>query len=191
MKRQQTVIVLTWLLSSLCAGMSPAQQVPRQSPEFTALMPGGASLRLSQYRGKALAVEFLLTECPHCQETALILEKLQQGYRARGFQAIAVAFNADGPSRLPVLVKKLNLSLPAGTSSQLSVIQYLQLSLTKQYSVPFLAFIDGSGIIRAQFTGDDPFFNDMEAGMRSNIEALLKRGTASGTADASPSKQPQ
>ncbi|MCL4487763.1 MAG: TlpA family protein disulfide reductase [Chloroflexi bacterium] len=191
MKRRRTMNVLIWLAVSLLAAVSPAQQIPRQSPDFTALTAAGKPLQLNQFRGKPLVVEFLLTECPHCQETAQVLERLQKEYRARGLQVIAVAFNQDAQARLPGLVKKLNLSFPVGSASQLSVFQYLQMSFTRQYSVPFLAFIDGSGVIRAQFTGGDAFFKDTEGNMRSNIEALLKRGTPSGTGTAPPAKLPQ
>jgi thiol-disulfide isomerase/thioredoxin len=191
MMRRRTISVLIWLAVSLFAAVSPAQQIPRQSPEFTVLTAAGRPLQFNQFRGKALVVEFFLTECPHCQETAQVLERLQQEYRARGLQVIAVAFNPDAQARLPALVKNLNLSFPVGTASQLSVVQYLQLSFARQYSVPFLAFIDGSGVIRAQFTGDDAFFKGTEANMRSNIEALLKRGTPFGTGTAPPAKLPQ
>lgn len=190
MKRQRTIPALSWLALSLLPAALPAQQVPRQSQELRLVTTAGAPLRLSDFRGKALVVEFLLTECPHCQETARVLEKLQREYRARGVQAIAVAFNPDGAAKLPELIKKLNLSFPAGTASQLSVFQYLQLSFMKQYSVPFLAFVDGTGSVRAQFTGDDPFFKNTETSMRSNIEALLNRGSG-GTTGASQSKSPQ
>ena len=191
MKRHRAMASLSWLALSLFPALLLAQQVPRQSPEFTVLTTVGRMLKLSEFRGKAVAVEFLLTDCPHCQETAQILEKLQREYRARGLQAIAVAFNSDAPARLPELVKKLNLSFPTGTASQLSVFQHLQLSFMKQYSVPFLAFVDGNGVIRAQFTGDDPFFKNTEANMRSNIEALLKRGSAPGPEAAPESKKLQ
>lgn len=191
MKRRRAMASLSWLALCLFPAVLSAQQVPRQSPEFTVVTTVGRVLKLGEFRGKALAVEFLLTDCPHCQETAKILEMLQREYRARGLQAIAVAFNPDGPARLPELVKKLSLSFPAGTASQLSVFQYLQLSFMKQYSVPFLAFVDGSGVIRAQFTGDDPFFKNTEASMRSNIEALLKRGSASAAVGPPESKKLQ
>ena len=188
--RRRTIDVLIWLALSLLAAVAPAQQVPRKSPEFKALTAAGRPLQFDQFRGKALAVEFLMTECPHCQDTAQVLERLQQEYRARGLQVIGVAINPDAQAKLPGLVKKLNLSFPVGTASHLSVFQYLQLSVVRQYSVPFLAFIDGSGVIRAQFTGDDAFFKDTEANIRSNIEALLKRGTPSGTGTAPPAKLP-
>lgn len=149
-------------------------------------------MKLNQFRGKPLVVEFFLTECPHCQETAQVLEELYKEYRARGLQVVAVAFNQDAQARLPGLVKELNLTFPTGTASQLSVFsEYLQLSFARRYSVPFLAFVDGSGVIRAQFTGDDAFFKGAEANIRSNIEALLKRGAPSGAGTAPPAKLPQ
>lgn len=191
MKRRRIINVLIWLAGSLFVAVSSAQQIPRQSPDFTALTVAGKTLHLNQFRGKPLVVEFLLTECPHCQETAQVLERLQQEYRARGLQVVAVAFNQDAQARLPGFIKKLNLSFPVGSASQMSVFQYLQMSFTKQYSVPFLAFIDGSGVIRAQFTGGDAFFKDIEANMRSSIEALLKNATPSGTSAASPAKRPR
>ena len=189
MKQQQIITALSWLSLSFFTATLPAQQVPRQSQEFTALTTGGAPLQLSQFRGKTLVVEFFLTECPHCQETASVLDKLQREYRARGVQVIGVAFNADAPARLPELVKRLNLSFPTGTASQLSIFQFLQLSVTRQYSVPFLAFIDSGGTIRAQFTGGDDLFKNAEAGIRSNIEALLRLSPASGAGAASAAKQ--
>lgn len=191
MKRRRTIIVPIWLALSLLAVESPAQQIPRQAPEFTALTAASKPMQLNQFRGKPLVVEFFLTECPHCQETAQVLERLYKEYRARGLQVVAVAFNQDAQARLPGLVKKLNLSFPVGTAPQMSVFQHLQLSFTKRYSVPFLAFIDGGGVIRAQFTGDDAFFKDTEANMRSNIEVLLKRGTPSGMGTVPPAKLSQ
>ena len=43
--------------------------------------------------------------------------------------------------------------------------------------MPLLAFIDKQGDIRAQYEGDDPFFNEqVERNLRKEIEALLKDG---------------
>jgi hypothetical protein len=108
-----------------------------------------------------------------------VLDRLQKEYRSRGLQAIAVAFDQDAQRKLPGFVEKMKLTFPAGSASQLSVFQYLQLSVTRRYSVPFLAFIDRSGVLRAQFTGGEEFFKDTEANMRSNIESLLKSGAPS------------
>jgi len=38
--------------------------------------------------------------------------------------------------------------------------------------VPLLAFIDKRGILRAQHEGEEPFFTDLEANLRREIEAL-------------------
>jgi hypothetical protein len=40
--------------------------------------------------------------------------------------------------------------------------------------VPILVFIDRKGMIRYQYTGDDPFFQNQEKNVRETIEQLLK-----------------
>ncbi|MCL4489274.1 MAG: TlpA family protein disulfide reductase [Chloroflexi bacterium] len=171
--------MLIW--SAVCLGpaLLHAQQIPRQSPALTVLTAAGKPLQFDQLRGKAVVVEFFLTECPHCQQTAQVLERLHQEYRPRGLQVVAVAFNQDAQARLPGFIKKMNLSFPVGFDTQMSVFKYLQLSFARRYLVPFLAFIDASGVIRAQFTGDDAFFLNTEGNVRANIEALLKRAAPS------------
>lgn len=186
MIQRRTNNALTWIALLFLGASLSAQQIPRQSSEFTVQSSSGRPLHFSQFRGKALLVQFLLTDCPHCQEAARVIERLQQEYRARGLQAVAVAFNQDARSKLPGFVKTLNLTFPVGSASQLSVFQYLQLSATRRYSVPFVAFIDGDGILRAQFTGDDSFFKSTEANMRSNIELLLRRSAAFKSESVSP-----
>lgn len=179
MTRRCVCSALTCIMLSSFAASSFGQQLPRPAPEFTAMTSAGKPLQLSHFRGKALVVQFFLTECPHCQEAARVIERLQRKYRARGLQAIAVAFNQDARSKLPGFVRNTNLTFPVAFASQLAVFQYLQLSVTKQYSVPFLAFVDRSGVLRAQFTGGDDFFRDTDVNMQSNIESLLKYGVPS------------
>jgi hypothetical protein len=41
------------------------------------------------------------------------------------------------------------------------------------FRLPLLQFIDRKGMIRAQFTGEDSFFNDEAANMRKTLERLL------------------
>ncbi|POO76435.1 hypothetical protein C1T30_43195, partial [Bacillus sp. MBGLi97] len=77
------------------ASSSSAQQIPRSAPEFTARTASGQPLQLSQFRGKPFIVQFLLTDCPHCQDTVRVRERLQKESRSRGLHAIAVAFDRD------------------------------------------------------------------------------------------------
>jgi hypothetical protein len=52
--------------------------------------------------------------------------------------------------------------------------------------VPHLVFIDRKGVIRAQYPGSDKFYENEEANIRKEIEALLKESAA---APAKPAAQ--
>jgi len=48
--------------------------------------------------------------------------------------------------------------------------------------VPQLVFIDRTGVIRAQYSGVDPFFSNEEANMRAEVEKLLSEPVAKAAA---------
>ena len=66
------------------------------APNFTLKTPQGQSISLSDYRGKAVLLEFFATWCPHCNAEAPHLRRL---YSALPKSKIAfVSVNADGES---------------------------------------------------------------------------------------------
>src|SRR5262245_12979655 len=76
---------------TLFATGAQCAQVPRHSPEFAIQLNNGKQVLLSQYRGKPVALVFILTHCPHCQHTVQILSKLQNEFGPRGFQVLSSA----------------------------------------------------------------------------------------------------
>jgi len=167
-------------------------EVPRPAPEFAVKLANGQQLLLSQYRGKVVALEFLLTTCPACQEASRVLNQMYKQYGPRGFQPIGVAFNDMAMMLVPDYIKNLGLTFPVGVGTRESVLDFLQHSPIMRMLVPQLVFVDRRGVIRAQYSADDPFFQDKEKNMRAQIEALLAE--PAGRAPASkgaPSAQPK
>ncbi|MGB9606056.1 MAG: TlpA disulfide reductase family protein [Bryobacteraceae bacterium] len=157
----------------------PAGNVPRPAPELAVKLPNGEQLLLSRFRGKVVAVEFLLTTCPACREASRLLEKLYQEYGPRGFQPIGVAFNDMAMMLVPDYIKDQHLTFPVGVGTRESVLDFLQHPPMMRMLVPQLVFVDRKGIIRAQYAADDPFFIDKEKNMRLQIESLLAEGNPS------------
>ena len=62
----------------LAASLSALSPVPRKSPEFTILAPSGQRTLLSSLKGKVVLIEFLWTNCPHCQRASRTIAKLHQ-----------------------------------------------------------------------------------------------------------------
>ena len=162
-----------FILSVLSLPLTGAD-APRTSPEYAIKLTNGKQLLLSSYRGKVVALLFVSTDCPHCQDTCRLMEPLQKVYGPQGFQTLAVAFNAMAIMLVPDFVKVSGATFPVGYDERDPVFTYLQRSVTVRTYVPIMVFIDRKGTIRGQFLGDDPFFNDREKNIRSMLDKLIK-----------------
>ena len=153
-----------------------AADLPRKAPELAISLNGGKQVLLSQYRGKVVAVCFILTTCPHCQKTIGFLIKDQNDFGPRGFQVLASAIQEDAQAAVPGFIQVYNPPFPVGFSGAASAIEWMEHPPALIPHMPLLAFVDRQGMIRAQFEGDnEPFFGDhQEQNLRDQIEALLK-----------------
>ncbi|MCC6585567.1 MAG: TlpA family protein disulfide reductase [Bryobacterales bacterium] len=151
-----------------------AADIPRPAPPITFPLVNGGSIDLAKYKGKVVALEFLNTTCPHCQKCSQALQKMQQEYGPKGFQALGVAINEMAHMLVPDYIRNYSLTYPVGFAQREKAHEFLQHPTMLIMYVPQLVFIDKKGIIRAQYPGGDKFYQDEERNMRSQIESLLK-----------------
>lgn len=160
---------------SLIAGLASAAEVPRRSPDFAIKLTNGGQVLLSQYRGKVVALAFILTYCPHCQKTVTYLSSLQNEYGPRGFSVLACAIEDMAAMAVPDFVKRFQPPFPVGFSDRNPVLEYLQHPAMFRLMMPQVVFIDRTGTIRAQYSGEDKFLgDDQEKNLREQVESLLK-----------------
>jgi len=173
-------------LVALTVSAFAAPPVPRKSPEFTITDPSGKQILLSSFKGKVVVMPLMFTTCPHCQNEAKMLTKLQKEFAGRPLQVLGTAFNdeANGPV-VAQFIKEFNIGFPVGYTKRDSVISYLGLSVMDRWVVPQVAVIDKKGNIVAQSDAmGTPALQD-ENYMRTLIDKLLKEGaTTSSTAPA-------
>jgi thiol-disulfide isomerase/thioredoxin len=163
------------VLLSLLPPSAPAAVATRKAPDFVINMPGGKTLPLSQYKDHPMVMAFILTYCPHCQLTVGILTKMQNEYGPRGLQVVASAIETGADKNLSNFLKNYAPSFPVGYNVGDSALSFMQHPAGKIPMMPMLAFIDKQGNIRAQYEGDDPFFNEqIEANIRKEIDSLMK-----------------
>ena len=81
------------LLLALTSVLSAAD--PRPAPELVIKSATGQEQLLSKFRGKVVAVEFLLTTCPHCQKASQNLQKLYKELGPQGFQPCSLFFSTS------------------------------------------------------------------------------------------------
>jgi thiol-disulfide isomerase/thioredoxin len=155
-----------------------AADIPRPAPELAIRMINGPELLLNKYRGKVVALEFILTTCPHCQRTARTMSKLNQELGPRGFQPLGVAINDMAQMLIPEFVRNQQVNYPVGYGSRELASGFLQHPVMLQMMMPQIVFIDRKGTIRAQYAGTDKFFLDEEKNMRETVLGLLNEPAA-------------
>src|SRR5690242_2546949 len=98
----------------LVAPLTRAAVVPRPAPDLTINLGQGKQLKLSQYKGKTVALAFILTYCSHCRMVMAALTKMQNEYGARGLSVVATATEEMAASALPGFLRQLNPPFPVG-----------------------------------------------------------------------------
>jgi peroxiredoxin len=181
----------------LTAGFVLAEDVNQPAPELEIKMENGQVVKLSQFKGKPVVLEFFSTTCPHCQKSAEALEKTLRAYSAKGVQVLAVSTDENQRKDFPEFRKKYGATYPMGTIGNQEAYRFFGLSVMRPFYVPTYAFIDRNGVIKERFIGgilpNDPNAGPAaeQAEIAKHVELLLKGGPAkSATPAARPAAKP-
>jgi len=71
-------------------------------------------------------------------------------------------------------------------ANQMDALSFMQISPMIRTFVPYIAFIDRKGMIRAQFTGGDVTDETLEKILRENAEKLVNERSRPAKAKAKP-----
>lgn len=74
--------------------------------------PNGEAVRVADFRGKPLLVNFWATWCPPCVEELPLLNRFHQVHADTGWQVLGLA--VDQPSAVRGFLQKLPLNFPVG-----------------------------------------------------------------------------
>jgi peroxiredoxin len=93
------------------------------APDFTLMEIDGTSLRLSDYRGKVILLDFWATWCAPCQEEIPRFVEWQNEYRDRGLQVIGVSMD-DSPEPVQKFSREFRMNYPVAIGTQDIASQY-------------------------------------------------------------------
>ena len=144
--------------------------------DFAISTTDGKQVLLSQYKGKAVVLAFILTYCSHCQAVTGYLIQDQNEFGPRGLQVLASSIEDHPASAVPNFVRQFHPPFPVGfNTNREAVYNYLQHPSMLILKMPALVFIDRQGVVRARYKGDSDFLNQdrMGANIRRQIEELL------------------
>jgi peroxiredoxin len=112
----------------------------KDAPDFTVRTPDDRELRLSDFRGKVVFLNFWATWCEPCREEMPAMEHLYRTYKDRGLVVLAVSLDSQGASVVRPFAKQLNLTFPIGLDPRMAIREQYGV-----WAVPSTFIVDRAG----------------------------------------------
>lgn len=123
----------------------------------------GDTLRLADYQGKVLAVNFFASWCASCWNELKGFERVSREYASKGVVVVGISVQSSSEDTRS-MINKLGLTFPVGLDPQGTVSQE-QLGLR---GMPTTIFFDRQGHLLETITGEIS-----EAQLRARLDRLL------------------
>ncbi len=140
------IIALSSLAASDLAGQS--------APDFALKSATGENLRLSEYRGDVVMINFWATWCGPSRQEMPLLNELFNRYQRVGFNLLGV--NIDDDSRRAMqMVEDLGVSFPVLFDETKAVSKLYQVE-----AMPVTVIVDREGVVRFVHHGYKPGYEE-------------------------------
>jgi peroxiredoxin len=145
------VIAVVWLFAGRTAqpALPPVAELRRPSPAFS--LPGldGTTVRLEDYRGKIVLINFWGTWCEPCKDETPALQEAYRKLRDQGLVIIGIDLRGqerggtDGVTDVRAFVERYGVTYPIALDASGDTARAFQI-----YPIPTSYFIDQTGTIR-------------------------------------------
>lgn len=108
----------------------------------------GRTVRLSDYRGKVVLLNFWATWCPPCRAEIPDLIKMQDRYRSKGLQVIGITYRPERIGEIGEFVKRLGVNYPVVLGTEEAEALFDQ-----GETLPLTIIIDRRGDVRGRIEG--------------------------------------
>ncbi len=145
---------LCLLLASLMLGWQSnlvwAVSLDQEAPDFTLRSLSGENLRLQEYRGKVVLINFWASWCGPCRQEMPILDRIHKRYEPAGFTVLGV--NVEGElDKARKIADRLDVSFPLLFDAGQQVSEDYALK-----SMPYTVLVDRDGQVRFIHQGYKP-----------------------------------
>ncbi|KPK39622.1 MAG: redoxin [Gammaproteobacteria bacterium SG8_47] len=135
------------------------------APDFTLKSQSGSNLKLSEFRGQVVMLNFWASWCGPCRQEMPLIEQLHQRYSPLGFTVLGINVEEDS-RKAQELLREIRVSFPILFDTQNSASKLYDVS-----AMPSTVFVDRDGNLRYLHKGYKPGY---EHEYEKQIKALLR-----------------
>ena len=158
-------LVVVFGLLGLMVSPAGASSISGKAPEFTLKSRSGQNLRLSDYRGQVLLINFWASWCGPCRQEMPLLEDLYKRYGKLGFTILGVNVDTDS-TKANNYLRDISVTFP--------IMYDTTNAVSKSYNVnamPTTVIVDRNGNMRFLHQGYKPGY---ERDYKKQVVQLIK-----------------
>ncbi len=164
MKLKNTIIALVFCVFA-ASSLASSGLEGQQAPDFALKSSTGENLRLSEFRGDVVMINFWATWCGPCRQEMPLLDELYSRYQRVGFSLLGV--NIDDDSRRAMqMIDELGVNFPVLFDAQKEVSKLYEVE-----AMPVTVIVDREGTVRYIHHGYKPGYEDKYL---NQIRSLLR-----------------
>jgi len=165
MQKSFRIVLLVLGLAGLYAVPVQAKPVDGKAPDFTLHSRGGQNLRLSDYRGQIVLINFWASWCGPCRQEMPLLQNLYHRYSKLGFTILGVNVDSDS-TKANNYLRDMQVTFPILYDNSNSVSKRFNVN-----AMPTTVIVDRNGNMRFLHQGYKPGY---EKDYKKEVVSLIK-----------------
>ena len=154
MKMKSILLGLVFCAFAATSLASSGNLTGQSAPDFALKSSTGENLRLSEFRGDVVMVNFWATWCGPCRQEMPLLDELYSRYGRVGFSLLGVNID-DNSSKAMDMVSELGVTFPVLFDSRKEVSKLYEVD-----AMPVTVLIDREGTVRYVHQGYKPGYEE-------------------------------
>jgi len=165
MKGLKSIVLGALFIVVTATSVASSGLMGQSAPDFVLKSASGSNLRLSEFRGDVVMINFWATWCGPCRQEMPLLDELYTRYQRVGFNLLGV--NIDDDSRKAIqMIEELGVHFPVLFDESKVVSKLYEVN-----AMPVTILVDRSGTVRHVHHGYKPGYEDKYL---TEIRSLLR-----------------
>lgn len=154
MKLKNSIVALVFTVFA-ASSLASSGMEGHEAPDFALKSSTGQNLRLSEFRGDVVMINFWATWCGPCRQEMPHLDDLYARYQRVGFNLLAVNIDDDS-SRAMNMIEELGVNFPVLFDARKQVSELYEVE-----AMPVTVIVDREGTVRYVHHGYKPGYENM------------------------------